>query len=292
MFDRLRRSWTLTKASWAVLRADRELLLFPLMSFFALVVVLISFIVPLVALGTDNLTDPRTGNPNALLYIGMFLFYVVAYGVMFFFNTGLVGAAMIRLGGGDPTVRDGFRIAVSRLPAIVGYALIAATVGMILRLISERAGIVGRVIVGLLGFAWSMLTYLVVPVLVVENVGPVAALARSRELLRKTWGEQLIGGAGIGTIFGLLAFGVFLLGAAVASAVLPTSQALGLVVVGVTIVTVGGISLVGAALSGIFHASLYRYATTGEAGAFSSDAMSNAFAQRAAGLGGMFGRST
>jgi hypothetical protein len=288
-FGRISESWKLTKASWAVLRADRELLLFPFFSFLALVVVLISFLIPAVALYPE-LRDPVTGNPTALIYVGLFLFYVVAYTVMFFFNTGLVGAAMIRLNGGDPTVRDGFRVAIAHLPTIIGYAIIAATVGMLLRYVAERAGIVGRILVTLLGVAWSMLTYLVVPVFVVENVGPVAALRRSRDLLRKTWGEQLVGGAGIGLVFGLLAFAAFAVGVGIIGLVAKSSQDLAMLVFVATILVVGVISLFGAALSGIFHASLYRFATTGESGAFDADAMSDAFAQRAVGLGGMLRR--
>ena len=139
-------------------------------------------------------------------YVLAFLFYVVSYTVIFFCNTALVGAAMIRLEGGDPTLRDGFRIAFDRLPQIIGYALIAATVGMILRWISERAGIVGQIIIGIIGFAWNIATFLVVPVLAVEKVGPIEAIKRSAGLLRRTWGEQLVGNAGIGIVFGLSRF--------------------------------------------------------------------------------------
>ncbi len=99
--------------------------------------------------------------------------------VIFFCNTALVGAALIRLRGGDPTVADGFRIAASRVGPILGYAFIAATVGMVLRAISERSGFLGRLVVSLVGFAWNLATFLAVPVLVVEDVGPIEAVQRS-----------------------------------------------------------------------------------------------------------------
>ena len=230
--DRFRRSWRLAKASWAVLKADRELLVFPLISFLALVVVLIAFAIPAALIG---LTNPQTGEYNIATLVLGFLFYVVAYTVAFYFNTGLVGAAMIRLDGGDPTVADGFRIATSRLPAIIGYAVIAATVGMVLRAIAERAGFIGQIVIGIIGFAWSVLTFLVVPVLVVENVGPIQAVKRSGALLRKTWGEQLIGGGGIGLVFGLIVFAVLFVGIAItvalASISWPLAVAGGVVVV-------------------------------------------------------------
>jgi hypothetical protein len=290
MIERFRRSWALAKASWAVLRADRELLVFPLASFAALVAVTITFAVPVLVVG-GGLVDLETGSVDAAGVALGFAFYVVAYTVMFFFNTGLVGAALIRLGGGDPTVADGLRIATSRLPAIVAYALIAATVGMVLRFISERAGIVGQIVIGVLGIAWSLLTFLVVPVLVVENVGPLAAIRRSGSLLRTTWGEQLIGSGGIGLVFGLAVVVVLIVGVALVGALFVVAPALGVAGIIALVLAVGGISLVGATLGGIYTASLYRYAITGEAGAFGADAMTAAFTTRKSGLRGMLGQS-
>lgn len=284
MIVSLRSSWTLAKASWAVLRADRELLLFPFLAFLGLVAVFIAFLIPTVSLAFNNsLLSPDGRSLSPIVYVGLFLFYVVAYTVVFFFNTGLVGAAMIRLNGGDPTVRDGFRIALAHLPAIVGYAIIAATVGMILRTLSQRAGPIGRLIVGILGIGWGILAFLVVPIIVAENLGPVAALKRSRELIRKTWGQQLIGGASISAIFGILAVFIAFAGFWLATVPLKGSgTTLQAVVVGVGILAAGAIGLIGAALSGIYHASLYRYATTGNSGegAFAQTAISQAFESR------------
>src|SRR5690606_4904906 len=128
MFDRISRSWSLVKASAAVLRSDKELLLFPVISAIATVLVAATFMLPLFGLG---LLDGREPGPG--LYLLGFLFYLCQYFVIFFFNTALVGAAMIRLEGGDPTVSDGLRIARERMGAILGYAAIAATVGLVLR---------------------------------------------------------------------------------------------------------------------------------------------------------------
>ena len=264
MFQTFSRSWELAKASLRVLRSDKELLLFPFISFIALVIVTISFAVPFWLTGA--ITDAADGKLNIAGAVLAFLFYLVSYTVTFFFNTALVGAAMIRLDGGDPTLRDGFRIALSRLPQIVVYALISATVGMILRWINERFGIVGQIVAGLIGFAWNIATYLVVPVLVIENVGPIEAIKRSASLLKKTWGEQLVGNFGIGLVFGLLAFLALLVGVGLLVAVVQASVVLAVVVIIVTALIVGGIALVGAAASGIFTASLYRYATKGDAG--------------------------
>jgi uncharacterized protein DUF6159 len=284
--ERFRRSWELAKASYAVLRADRELLVFPAISFVAFVAIAIAFVLPVLLVG--GIVDLETGEYSPAGVVVAFVFYVVTYSVGFFFNTALVGAAMIRLNGGDPTVSDGIRVATSRLPQIIGYALIAATVGMILRLISERAGFIGQIVIGLLGLAWSILTFLVVPVLAVEGVGPLTAIKRSGELLRKTWGEQLIGAGGIGVVFALLAFLAILAGSAVAVLFASVSDALAFGVIIATVVVVGAIALIGSALGGIYTASLYRYATTGDAGAFGTDAMAAAFREKKPGVVGRF----
>src|SRR5690606_12092796 len=155
--------------------------------------------------GPGHLQLPRPELKHAfVLYLFGFLFYLCQYFVIFFFNTALVGAAMIRLEGGDPTVSDGLRIARERMGAILGYAAIAATVGLVLRALEERAGFLGRIVIGLIGLAWTLATFLVVPVLVSQNVGPVEALKESVRLLKRSWGENLAGNVGIGLAFGLI----------------------------------------------------------------------------------------
>jgi hypothetical protein len=279
MFDSIGRSWELAKGSFRVLRSDKELLIFPFLSFIALVIVSISFFLPFMWVG--GVTSAENGEANIASYVIAFLFYVVAYTVTFFFQTALVGAAMIRLDGGDPTVGDGFRIALSRLPKIIVYAVIAATVGMILRWISERAGIVGQIVGGILGFAWSVATFLVVPVLVVENVGPFEAIKRSTGYLKRTWGEQLIGNVGIGLVFGLLMVLVIFAGGALLFLLFQASVALGLVGVAALVLVVGALALIGSALGGIFTASVYRYATKGDAGPmFNNQVVAQAFRQK------------
>jgi len=212
VFDRFYRSWDLVKASASVLRQDKELLLFPLISSGALILVALCFLIPAAGLGA--LDGLERDNLSAGHYLLAFLFYFSQYFVIFFFNTALVGAAMIRLEGGDPTVADGLRIAYSKIGAILGYAAIAATVGLILRSLQERAGFLGRIVVGLVGMAWTLATFLVVPVLVARDVGPLDAVKESVELLKRTWGENLAGNVGINLAFGLLTTAVVILGIA------------------------------------------------------------------------------
>ena len=278
MFRRLSNSWELVKASWRVLLADKELMIFPLVAFLASLVVLATFAVPTVLAGLLD-SAVTNGDVGVFSYVVAFLFYVVMYSVTIFFNSALVGAAMIRLEGGDPTVRDGFRIATSKFGNILGYAVIAATVGTILRAISERSGSIGRFVVSLVGFAWNIATFLVVPVLVVENVGPIDAVKRSGRLLKETWGEQIAGNLSVSFIFGLITFGVILLGIPlVILAVMSGSVGLIVTAVALVIMLIMLISLVSSTLSGIYTAAVYRYATTGDTGGyFEADMVKDAF---------------
>lgn len=262
---RLAQSWALVKASAAVLRSDRKLLVFPLLSGVCTLLVVASFLVPLVLGGAFAHLDD--GAPPPWTWPLAFLFYLSQYFVIFFFNAALVGAARIRLDGGTPTVADGLRLAVSRWQDILGYAAIAATVGLILRMIEERAGFIGRWIVGLIGVAWTVATFLAVPVLVNERLGPVDAVKRSAELLKRTWGENLAGNIGIGLVFGVLFVAWAMLGVGLFTALAGERSLLAMALVGVVFVL--GMLLIGvvqSALQGVYAAALHRYAETGSAG--------------------------
>ena len=282
MFEKLSNSWRLVKASAAVLKADKELLVFPLVSAGLTILVTATFLVPLVFAGVFDSTVASGTRVPVMGWVIGFAFYVVQYSVIFFCNTALVGAAMIRLRGGDPTVSDGFRIAGSRVGVILGYALIAATVGMILRAISERASAVGRIVVGFVGLAWNLATYLVVPVLVVENVGPIDAVKRSAGYLRQTWGEQIVGNVGIGFVFGLITLGTLLVGGLLfVLAAMSESAVLMVLVGGLLVLAVIAIALVSSALGGVYAAAVYRYAAEGDAGTyFAPELVQNAFRQK------------
>jgi len=267
-------SFALVKASANVLKMDKELLVFPLMSGIAMVLVTASFIAPLWVTGGWEIFTEDDGYVS---YVLGFLFYLAQYTVIFFFNSALVGAALIRLDGGDPTVSDGLAIASKRMSTIIGYAVIAATVGMVLRFISERSGFLGRIAVGFVGMAWNLTTYLTVPVLVTKNVGPIDAVKESAALFKKTWGEQVVGNFGLGwaiTLMGLswsVVSAVLILGTA---SVLPQAifPAFGISVLGFVF-----LALFSSALKGVYTAALYRYAITGEAGYFDPNIMGNAF---------------
>ena len=281
MFEKFSHSWSLIKASASVLRSDKELLIFPLLSAISCIIVAATFFVPAIFAGLFSGLDRENMSP--LFYVFLFVFYVVQYFVIIFFNSALIGAAMIRLNGGDPTVADGFRIAMSKLPAILGYAVIAATVGVILRALQERAGFIGRMIIGMIGLAWTVASFLVVPVLVSQDIGPIDAVKRSAELLKKTWGQNLIGTGGIGLVFGLAIFAlIFAGGGLIFLAVSSGILAITITVIVAVVVALLLLILIQAALQGVYAAALYRYATEGDAGeGFDKDMVAAAFKVKA-----------
>ena len=280
MFSRYTSSWELLKASASVLRSDKQLLVFPLVSAVASLFVTATFFIPaaLYAYAHHMFTraafdaPPQTQEVGSQLhsimgYVFMFMFYLAQYLVIFFANTALVGAALIRLRGGKPTVRDGFRLAMSHLGAIAGYALLSATVGMVIRSLSERLGFIGKMVMGFFGMAWNIATFLVAPVLIMENVGPAEGVKRSAALLKRTWGEQIVVGAGLNAAFGLIfllviaLFVPLFIGAASLES-LPLALTLGVVF----ILALTTLCLIQAALSGIYTAAVYLYASEGFTG--------------------------
>jgi hypothetical protein len=281
MFERIRNGWELTKASWRTLSANRELLVFPLVSAFAALLVTLSFVVPIVATQAWQMFDQGDGGKVAAGVV-IWLFYFVTSAVGIYFNTALVGAALMSLEGKDPTLGDGLRVANARIGAIAGYAAISATVGLVLSAARNRGGKVQQWVSSLAGVAWSLATFLVVPVLAASGVGPIAAIKKSASLLRKTWGEQLVGVGGIKVIAGLGVFGLLLLGV---PATVVTAAEVGpevaIAVGALFVLALVALVLVTSALQAVYTAAVYRYATTGEGGlGFGREQLAGAFRVR------------
>jgi hypothetical protein len=260
VFDRFSRSWALANQCWDMLMQDKRLLAFPLMSAAALVLVIGSFAIPAVPL-IHGLHAHGSAHATPLSYVALLLFYWVQYSIIIFFNTALVEVVMRRFDGEEVTLGDGLKRSVAVLPTILAFAFIAATVGTLLRVVAERVGIIGKIVIGLMGFAWSISVALVVPVLAAENVGPFEAIGRSVSLIRKSWGENIIGNVGIGMVFGLFVFGTAIFGGlTVFSAFAGHHVALGTFLLIVLVLTLSLIVLAQSTLQGIYAAALYRYA--------------------------------
>ena len=274
MFERTSAGWNLAKQSWQVLKLDKELILFPLLSGIACLLVTASFTVPVLLLGDVESNTAQTATAdqgdeitvtNVLTFIGALAYYVANYFVIIFFNSALIACALIRFKGGNPTLGDGFSAALARLPQIFCWALVAGTVGMLLRILqSNTESRLSRILVGLLGVAWSSATYFVVPVLVVEKLGPLAAGKRSLEILRTTWGQSLSANFGIGCIVMLMmlvSVVPVLLGVVLWLGMSMPYVGIPLLLAGVAMVLT--VVLISSALESIILAALYLYAAEG-----------------------------
>ena len=255
------RTWRLMGASWNLLKCERKLIVFPFLSGVAAALIIASFSVPL--FNAQTLDELRYGGPQQVgAYTLLFIFYFAMYLVTIFFNCALIACVLERMDGGDPTIGFGLQAAWERFPQIFGWAFVASTVGFILRAIEQRVGIVGRLVTGLLGMAWSVTSFLVVPVLIAEKRGPLQAYKESAGLLRNSWGEQIIGNVGFGLIFGLLGILPAVVLGALLVAAFPHAK---LVIIGLGVVYFAALMLVQSTLFSIYQAAVYRYAADGEA---------------------------
>ena len=265
MFEHFSRSFQLVKESFAVLKKDKEIMLFPFISGILTIVAFITLIVPFAVLTLGNdISSP-------LFYGLLFIYYLITSFIIIFFNTGLITCAHLRLHGKDPTFKDGLKNAWKHLGNILVWSLISATVGLILRMIvdrienSERLGpvgkLIGMIVIGLLGMAWSFLTFFVIPIMIFENKGAFASIKQSGSLFKKTWGENVLGQFSMGLFFGLL----FLIGVSAAIMAFFSGSLVVMVIVGaLTLLYWTVLAILSTSLNGIFVAAMYSYAKTGK----------------------------
>jgi hypothetical protein len=279
------RGVALLKASWAVLRSDTKLLAFPALSLVGVVLVIAASVLPF-AIWPALFDGARHGHgpatvSRAPIYLVMFVFYFATNFVVVFFNTALISCVLGRFQGRTPTVIDGLRGAAARLPQIIGWAAFSASVGLLLKALEQRLPFVGKIIARIVGAAWGAVTYLVVPVLAYERLGPTAAVRRSAELIRKTWGENLVGTLGLGVLGLLLVLPGFVMialgGYMVAHGGMAPFFIGCLLAVGYWI----AIGIIMGALNQIFVASAYVYAVDGRLPAgFSEEILTTTFRTR------------
>jgi hypothetical protein len=273
-------SMDLAKASWNVLKQDKELAAIPVASAATCGVVALLF-GGAAFLTVDHVVNPAPGqnewNATPLTWavgvVGLFVLGMIAQ----FFAGVLVAGANERLEGGDPTLGSAFRRATTRSSSILGWAVVNSTVGLVLSFIRERAGFLGAVVTSFIGAAWNVVTWLALPIIIVEGIGPLAAIKRSVQLLKQTWGENLIAQLGLGLV-GLVAMLPGLVVFGVVSVVIPL---LGIPLLFLYIAVVASIM---AALGSIYRTALYRYAVGLPAGgAFTEQALAGAFRTKGSG---------
>lgn len=197
--DRISNGWKLAMSSFKILKANQQLILFPILSAISLVLVIGSFFTFLAAGSGWDLDNLREYSRTEY-YAVVFVFYVVNYFIVVFFNMALIHCTRLYLNGEEVTIKKGLQFSVSRIGAIFSWAMVAATVGLILKAIQENSGIIGKIVTGIIGLVWSVATFFVVPVIAYENVGPIDAVKRSTQMMKEKWGESLTAGFSFGLI--------------------------------------------------------------------------------------------
>ncbi len=233
-FDRLSNGWTIAMNSFKVLKENKQLIIFPILSGVAIFLIMASFFTSVLASAGwdfDNIAIAEQGSP--VYYLLLFAFYIVNYFIVVFFNMALIHCTRLYYRGEEVTVAKGLRFSASRIGAIFSWAFFAATIGLLLRTIQENVGMFGKIITGLVGIVWSVATFFVIPVIAYENAGPLEAVKRSSALMKQKWGESL----GANFSFGLIQF-------------------IGMIVVGLPLFFIGNIFSpiigIGLAVAGVF----------------------------------------
>jgi len=278
MFERISRSIELVKVSWGILMEDKKLLAFPVMSGIVTLLVIATFILPLIF--TNGMLETNTIAGIVLL----FLFYVVSYFVVIFFNVGLISCVNARLHGQSMSVGEGLSAAARHVGSILVWAIIAATVGLILRLIEERVGFLGQIAAGLVGGIWTLVTMFVVPVLVFEEKGVFEAMKESLGLFKKTWGESVVGSLSIGLVFFAIGIVAFVL---VFATLFLGNPIIFLAAGALYIILIAILAILASAMQGIFVVALYTYAKTGQVpSVFKRELVERAFTPKGQKFGG------
>lgn len=274
-FTRLSNGWEIAMNSFAVLKENRSLIIFPILSGLSMILVISSFFIAVFAAAGWSWAELQYSDADDYVnYFWVFGYYVINYFIIVFFNTALIHCTHLYFQGEEPTVRKGLQFAFSRIGVIFSWALLAATVGTILRLIQDNLGWVGKIITALLGTAWSISTFFVVPVIAYEKLGPIDAFKRSVSLMREKWGESL----GATFSFGIVQFvGIIALGI--------VSGILGYLIhplVGVFLFILGifGILIVMSAARTIFISAVYHNVTGSPVKHFNQQLADNLFVQK------------
>ena len=203
--------------SLQVIKENKKLLLFPILSSIALIFILATFAGGLFAssgMDIDRLFDRLAESNQILVYALLFVYYLVNYFVIVFFNMALIHCARLIFDGKEATLSDGLNYSGSRLGAILSWAMLSATVGVILKALEDRLGAIGDIVVNLIGAVWSIATFFAVPVIAYENVGPLEAVKRSVLIMKEKFGETIGANFSFGAFFLLGYVIVFIAGAA------------------------------------------------------------------------------
>jgi Family of unknown function (DUF6159) len=254
--SRIKRGWGLTKKSWALLREHPALIRFPLYGGVATTLLAIVFLGP----GLYLWDQDELAGAIPVIVVGV---YVLSF-IGFYFSVGLAACADMIFRGQEASVSDGLAVSRTRIAQISGWAAVSAAISLVMSLLENQGGALGTIAARLVGMAWTLVTFLAVPVIAIEGTGPFETIKRSASLFRDRWGQQITGNIAIGAAVFLL--GVLPAAALIAGGVAVWSSA---TFIGAVLVVIGALvlaisMLISRALSGIFGVALYRYALDGE----------------------------
>lgn len=273
LFTRLSNGWKISMDCFKVLKANKQLILLPVISGCALLVVMASFVTGIVFVKGSGIADIDLSN-KVTNYIMVFVFYLVNYFIIVFFNMALIHCVRAYFRGEEVNLREGLEFSFSRIAVIFMWAVFAATIGTILKVIQENSGWLGKIITGIIGIVWNIATFFVVPVIAYENLGPIAAFTRSSQIMKQKWGESLAGNFSFGLVqfLGILIISLplFFLGALV-------STALGIVLAVLAAFII--ISIVSAAQT-VFTAAVYFHINGEESQQFNHELIDDLFVRK------------
>ena len=252
----MKQGWELTKKAWSVVRSNPGLAKLPLTGG------VLAVIAALVLAGPGLFLT--SADQDATRYVGFFLIALGSYAASFiviYYNVILAGAANDALDGREPDVAAARQVAKNRIPTIAGWALVSALVSVALSVLRDRGGIAGQIAASLGAALWGLVTFLVIPVVALEGIGPIEAIKRSGSLVKNRWGQQVTGNfviGGISTLISILGVagvigGVALIASGSTWAILGAA----LVVLGL-VIAVGG-AVFGGATRGVFGVALYHF---------------------------------
>lgn len=251
--------------SWNILKQDKELAWFPVMSFIVSLITLLVFaaVVFFVVLSgnINSVMDFSSSGGEAWGYIILFVYYTLIFFVTNYFLAAMYIIINGRFKGQNLSISDGLGGANKILGKIFVWSLISATVGVILRIISDKSKIIGKIVSALLGAAWSIMTYFSLPSLVIGGSSIKDSFRDSASIIRKTWGEAIIINFGVGLFFFLLTV-VALLISLIIVIISPTT----IVVISVGVLFllyIIAITIISSTLGSIFKLALYEYGKNG-----------------------------
>lgn len=265
--------------SWAILKQDKEMMLFPIMSIISSLVASESLGILYLSVLPKGVESELSEGNTIVVYGVLFIYYVVMFFILNFFQAGIYIIAHGRFSGKDLSFKDGIDGALHNAGKIFMWSVISSTVGILLNIIVDKFKFIGVIIAKILGAAWNVMTYFSLPSLVIGNKTISESFKDSALMIRKTWGETIIVNFGVGLIFGVLMF--LGLALSIGIMVLAPSLFVFMSVLALYVVYVIILSIISSTLGSIFKLALYEYASTGVMPAgFSPEVISGAIQRK------------